>query len=139
MTLRLICVALIVGLLSPVTGAGILLTCDYIRFGPAVTPDFYMKYGRHLVVAFVVLSSLPAALVTGIALSILLTLREWGLSPRSLLPFSTALGAVCGVLITSALPGSPPPDVWVLGSALNGAVWGLLVAHYAMKTLARAA
>jgi hypothetical protein len=132
--MRNVACAALVGLLSPVTGAGILLVCDYIRFGTAGTPDFYMKHGRDLVVAFVVLTSLPAAVVTGLALSILPTLPERGLSPRSLLPFSTALGAVCGVLITGPLLGSPkPPDVWVLGAALNGAMWGLLVAAWATR------
>jgi hypothetical protein len=133
--MRTVACAALVGLLSPVTGAGILLACDYIRWhGTAVTPDFYMRHGRDLVVTFVVLSSLPAAVVTGISLSILPTLPERGLSPRSLLPFCTAVGAICGVLITGPLLGSwKPPDVWVLGAALNGAMWGLLVAAWATR------
>jgi len=93
-----------------------------------------MKHGRQLAITFVVLSSLPATLVTAMGLLILPTVRELGMSSRSLLPLSTAVGAVCGALITGALTQVVPPDVWVFGSALNGAIWGLLVAYYAMKT-----
>ena len=96
--------------------------------------DYYMKHGRQLAITFAVLSSLPATLVTAMGLLILPTVRELGMSSRSLLPLSTAVGAVCGALITGALTQVGPPDVWVFGSALNGAIWGLLVAYYAIKT-----
>ena len=91
-------------------------------------------YFRHLVVDFVIFGALPAALVAGIGFSTLVTLRARGLSPRTLLPLGAVLGAVCGVLVTSALLGfALPPKPWALGAALNGAMWGLLIAHYALR------
>ncbi len=72
-------------------------------------------------------------LVAGIGFSTLVTLRARGWSPRTLLPLGTALGAVCGLLVTSALAGfARPPKPWVLGAALNGATWGLLIARHAL-------
>jgi ABC-type Fe3+-siderophore transport system permease subunit len=122
-------VALISALLSPVTGAGLLLAFAYIRGGTAVPQDVYTVYFRHLVVSFVFFGALPAGLLTGMGLSTLVRLRARRLSPRNVLLLGTALGAACGLLITCAiLAGAWPPRLWALASALNGAMWGLLIA-----------
>jgi hypothetical protein len=129
--MRTVACAALVGLLSPVTGAGILLACDYIRFG-TVANYLYMLHSRILIVAVGIFIGLPAALVAGMGFRTLVALRAHGLSPGFLQPLSTALGAVFGVFVASH--GSRESlDVWILSSALNGAVWGMLVAQYALR------
>jgi hypothetical protein len=131
---RLALVATLTAVLSPVTGAGLLLACAYLRGGAAVPQDVYMTYFRHLVVPFIMFGALPAALFAAVGLSALATLRARGLAAHTLLLLGAVLGAACGLLVTvAALVGPLPPKRWALAAALNGAMWGLLVAGQATK------
>ena len=126
-------VALIAGFLSPVTGAGLLLSFAYIRFGAAVPQDVYMTYFRHLVVSLIIFGALPAAVFTGMGLGTFVKLRARGLSPRALLLLGSALGAGCCLLVAGVFLGTRTPKLWALAAVLNGAMWGLVVAYYALK------
>ena len=85
-----------------------------------------MRHFRIFIVAIGISVGLPAALVAGMGFRTLVTLRAHGLSPGFLQPLSTALGAVFGVLVASHR-SRELLDVWILASALNGAVWGMLL------------
>lgn len=91
-----------------------------------------MRHFRIFIVAIGISVGLPAALVAGTGFRTLVALRAQGLSPGFLQPLSTALGAVFGVLVASHR-SRELLDVWILASALNGAVWGMLVAQYALR------
>ena len=129
---RLTSVALTVGLLSPVTAAGLFLAFAYIRLGLAVSD---IRFGPIwlLVGPFVILGALPAAILAGAGCWILVTLRARGLSPRNVLLLGTSLGAGCCLLITGAIWVEPPREPWVLPAVLNGAMWGVLVARHALR------
>jgi hypothetical protein len=89
-----------------------------------------------MVLLFFFFGELPAAVFTGIEFSTLVRLRVRGLSSRALLLLGAALGAGCCLLITAVLGGTRTPRSWALAAALNGAMWGLLVAHYASRRVA---
>ena len=75
----------------------------------------------------------PAGLFAGMGASSLLTLRTRGLLPRAPLPLGAVLGAGCGLFIALVIGGERLQNPYSVAGALNGAMWGLVVAYYALK------
>ena len=129
--------AVIAGLLSPVTGAGILLALAHTKFRTHLPLDVAtigtFAYFWLLVVYSVLVAALPAALFAGMGASLLVTLPARGVSPRALLPLGAVLGAGCGLFVVGVFGGVPLQNPYAVAGALNGALWGLLVARDASK------
>lgn len=130
--------ALIAGLLSPVTSAAILLAlARFTTLGTPLPPDVEtigtLAFFMIVMLYAVLFTALPAALFAGIGISVLVTLRARGLSPPALLPLGAVLGAGCGLLLGGFGGGIKPQNPYAVAGALNGALWGLLVAYYALR------
>ena len=131
-------VALIAGLLSPVTGVGILIALAHAtKSGTDLPPDVAtigMLGTLALLIGYSVLfAALPAALLAGIGFFVLVTLRARGLSPPTLLALGAVLGAGGVILVIIGVFGNLElQNPYVVAGAPNGAMWGLLVARHAL-------
>ncbi len=107
---RVALVAVIAGLLPPVTGAAILLALAHsLKWGADLPVEVAtigtLAFFWFLVVSSVLFAALPAALFAGIGISVLVTLRARGLLPPALLPLGAVLGTGCGVLVVGVFGG----------------------------------
>jgi len=82
-------------------------------------------------------AALLTAIVAGMGASSLLTLRTRGLLPRAPLPLGAVLGAGCGLFIVGVFGGVGLQNPYSVAGALNGAMWGFLVAYYVLKVPCR--
>ncbi len=136
---RVAWLAVIAGLLSPVTGAGILLALAHTQFGthlPMGVATIGTRAFFWVLVAYS-FAALPTAIFAGMGASSLLTLRTRGLLPRAPLPLGAVLGAGCGLFIVGVFGGVGLQNPYSVAGALNGAMWGFLVAYYVLKVPCR--
>ena len=140
---RLLRSSIFAGVLSPITGALVLhvfaYTSSFIRVHTGTPPEVErmpaLLWLLVTIVYAVVLLSLPATIFSAIGLSTLLALRNRGRSPHSLFIIGTVLGAGCGLLVSPVwMGGFHDPYTWT--GAVNGAMWGLLIAHRVLKNQA---
>ena len=136
-------IAVLAAVLSPITGAVLLrlVARPPENVGAVEQIDTMVVY----IVYSLFYAALPAALLGAAGASVMFALTARGLSRSSLLSIGAILGAVAGLVavpppgyhlfdlveIARNGPGSRP---YAVVGVSNGAMWGLLIAHYALRS-----
>ena len=148
---RVALVAALAGVLSPVTGVLLIRLAARPLFG--MQPQNVGAIEQiDLVVVYIVYAlfytGLPAALCAGVGALVMFALTVRGLSRSVLLSVGAVLGAVAGLVVAPPLGyhifdlveiarNGPRSRPYTVVGAINGVMWGLVIAHYALRSSLR--